>query len=43
MKPLDNQLLVIIRTPLPDYLTSKGIFPGIKVDTGAKELAGFTR
>ena len=30
------------KIPLPDYLTSKGILPGIKVDTGAKELAGFT-
>jgi len=27
---------------LPDYLNSKGIFPGIKVDTGAKELSGFS-
>lgn len=27
-------------TPIPDYLTSRGIIPGIKVDTGAKELAG---
>ena len=25
---------------IPDYLTAKGIIPGIKVDTGAKELAG---
>jgi fructose-bisphosphate aldolase class I len=25
---------------IPDYLTSRGILPGIKVDTGAKELAG---
>jgi len=30
------------KTPFPDYLASKGILPGIKVDTGAKELAGFT-
>ena len=30
------------KIPLPDYLTSKGILPGIKVDTGAKQLAGFT-
>jgi fructose-bisphosphate aldolase class I len=27
-------------TSIPDYLTSRGIIPGIKVDTGAKELAG---
>lgn len=27
-------------TPIPDYLTSRGIIPGIKVDTGAKDLAG---
>ena len=27
-------------TPIPEYLTSRGIIPGIKVDTGAKELAG---
>jgi fructose-bisphosphate aldolase, class I len=26
-------------TPFPDYLTKKGILPGIKVDTGAKPLA----
>ena len=26
-------------TPLPDVLTRKGIIPGIKVDTGAKDLA----
>jgi fructose-bisphosphate aldolase class I len=25
----------------PDYLTRNGIVPGIKVDTGAKDLAGF--
>jgi len=25
----------------PKYLSSKGILPGIKVDTGAKDLAGF--
>jgi len=30
------------KTPLPDYLKSKGIYPGIKVDTGAKDLAGFS-
>ena len=28
-------------TPFPDYLTSQGIIPGIKVDAGAKPLAGF--
>lgn len=28
-------------TPIPDYLTSRGILPGIKVDTGAKDLAGY--
>jgi fructose-bisphosphate aldolase, class I len=28
-------------TPFPDYLTKKGIIPGIKVDTGAKPLAQF--
>ena len=27
--------------PFPDYLTSLGIVPGIKVDVGAKPLAGF--
>lgn len=27
-------------TPIPDYLAEKGIIPGIKVDTGAKSLAG---
>jgi len=27
-------------TPFPDYLRSRGIIPGIKVDTGAKPLAG---
>ncbi len=27
--------------PFPDYLTQLGILPGIKVDTGAKPLAGF--
>ena len=26
----------------PEYLTSKGIISGIKVDTGAKDLAGFS-
>ena len=29
------------KTPFTDYLQSKGIIPGIKVDTGAKDLAGF--
>ena len=28
-------------TPFPEYLTKKGIIPGIKVDLGAKPLAGF--
>ena len=28
-------------TPFPDLLKGKGIIPGIKVDTGAKEMAGF--
>src|SRR6201996_3416273 len=28
-------------TPFPDYLNKLGIIPGIKVDTGAKPLAGF--
>jgi fructose-bisphosphate aldolase class I len=27
-------------TPIPQYLASRGIAPGIKVDTGAKPLAG---
>jgi fructose-bisphosphate aldolase, class I len=29
-------------TPFPEFLTRNGIIPGIKVDTGAKALAGFT-
>ena len=29
------------RIKFPKYLSSKGILPGIKVDTGAKDLAGF--
>jgi fructose-bisphosphate aldolase class I len=29
-------------TPLPELLTKKGIIPGIKVDKGAKALAGFS-
>ena len=29
------------KTPFPEYLSSRGILPGIKVDTGAKELSGF--
>ena len=28
-------------TPIPDYLNSRGIFPGIKVDTGTIDLEGF--
>ena len=28
-------------TPFPEYLAKQGIVPGIKVDTGAKPLAGF--
>jgi fructose-bisphosphate aldolase class I len=28
-------------TSFPDYMTRNGIIPGIKVDTGAKDLAGF--
>ena len=31
------------KMPLPDYLMTKGICPGIKVDTGAKVLAGFNK
>ena len=27
--------------PFSEFLSSKGILPGIKVDTGAKNLAGF--
>ena len=27
-------------TPIPDYLNSRGIFPGIKVDTGTIDLEG---
>jgi fructose-bisphosphate aldolase class I len=27
--------------PFPDYMSRNGIIPGIKVDTGAKDLAGF--
>mgnify|MGYP001498637315 CR=1 FL=1 len=29
------------KTPFTEYLISKGVVPGIKVDKGAKELAGF--
>ena len=29
------------KIPFPDHLISKGVVPGIKVDKGAKELAGF--
>ena len=28
-------------TPFPEYLTKRGMLPGIKVDTGAKPFAGF--
>ena len=28
--------------PFPKYMASQGIIPGIKVDTGAKDLAGFS-
>ncbi|MFQ5656329.1 MAG: class I fructose-bisphosphate aldolase [Candidatus Methylomirabilales bacterium] len=28
-------------TPFAEYMTTHGIIPGIKVDTGAKDLAGF--
>lgn len=28
-------------TPFPKYMADNGILPGIKVDTGAKDLAGF--
>ena len=28
-------------TPFPELLSNRGIIPGIKVDTGAKDLAGF--
>jgi fructose-bisphosphate aldolase class I len=30
-------------TPFPEFLAREGILPGIKVDTGAKPLAGFPR
>tara|TARA_Y100000768_G_scaffold360179_1_gene317236 strand:+ start:4573 stop:5580 length:1008 start_codon:yes stop_codon:yes gene_type:complete len=30
------------KTPFADHLISKGVIPGIKVDKGAKELAGFS-
>jgi len=30
------------KTPFADLLVSKGVVPGIKVDKGAKELAGFS-
>jgi len=29
-------------TPFPELLASKGVVPGIKVDTGAQDLAGFS-
>jgi fructose-bisphosphate aldolase, class I len=28
-------------TPIPEVLSSKGVIPGIKVDTGAHDMAGF--
>jgi fructose-bisphosphate aldolase class I len=28
-------------TPFPEVLSSKGVIPGIKVDTGAQDMAGF--
>ncbi|MDP9188277.1 MAG: fructose-bisphosphate aldolase class I [Actinomycetota bacterium] len=28
-------------TPFPEFLAERGVLPGIKVDTGAKDLAGF--
>ena len=28
-------------TPIPDYLNSRGIFPGIKVDTGTVDIEGY--
>jgi fructose-bisphosphate aldolase class 1 len=31
------------RTPYARVLTSQGIFPGIKIDTGAKSFAGFPK
>jgi len=31
---------VLDGTPFPEYLKKQGIMPGIKVDTGAKDLAG---
>ena len=27
-------------TPIPEFLSRRGVIPGIKVDTGAKDLAG---
>ena len=36
-----RQSSVSDRIPFPDLLSDKGIFPGIKVDMGAKPLAGF--
>ncbi|HCP99663.1 MAG TPA: fructose-bisphosphate aldolase class I, partial [Candidatus Latescibacteria bacterium] len=33
---LDDQ-----ETPFPKHLADKGILPGIKVDAGARDLAGF--
>ena len=40
MKLLEKRILVQ-KIPFTDYLKSKGIIPGIKVDKGAKDLAGF--
>ena len=28
-------------TPFPELLAAKGVIPGIKVDTGAQDMAGF--
>lgn len=36
-----RQSTVEENVPFPDYLSQKGIIPGIKVDKGAKPLAGF--
>ena len=38
-----RQSTISDRTPFPQYLSGKGIIPGIKVDKGAKELAGHSR
>ena len=39
MKPFDRRP----ETEPPELLSNRGIIPGIKVDTGAKDLAGFPR